>query len=71
MDAVQVGREARVEPPAALVVCGAVAHVQIVVAILRAERHVVMVTQRVSWKHTVKKQSSWKLSKFHGSTPGK
>ena len=46
--AVQVAGEAGVEPPAGLVLGGAVARVQVVVHVLGGEGHVVMVTERVS-----------------------
>ena len=46
--AVQVAGEAGVEPPAALVLSGAVARVQIVVHVLGGEGHVVVVAERVA-----------------------
>jgi len=45
IDAVEVAGEAAVEPPSTFVLIGAVAHEQVVVGVLRAERHVVVVTQ--------------------------
>ena len=49
VQAVQVTGVAGVIPPAALIRLGAVNHVQVVIAVRRAERHAVMVTQRIAW----------------------
>ena len=48
VEAVQTARVATVEPPASLVVHGTVAPVQVVVLVVGAERHAVVVAQRVT-----------------------
>ena len=48
VDAVETARVAAVVPPAALVVKGTVPPVKVIVLVLRAERHAVVVAQRVA-----------------------
>jgi len=53
VDPVEVARRAAVEPPSGAVLLGTVGHVKVVVHVGRAERHVVMVTQRITYNGTL------------------